>query len=168
MFSAICIQETWLRNNQDTSLFQTPGCNLIHKGKICSEHGGLIIYLKDFIYNYRKLYNQSMGRFFIAIFNQHLDKKVIIGNIYRPPKFNNFNPTIEYFMLELNPISKLSNENSYAILTGDININLLEINMRLKYQAFFDLFVTQSFYPMYNQQDSQRRKVRFLAIFLVN
>ena len=51
-------------------------------------------------------------------------------------------------MLELNHvIDKLSNENSYAIFTGDFNINLLEINTRLKYQAFFDLFVTQSFYP---------------------
>ena len=47
MFSAICIQETWLRHDQDTSLFEIPGYNLIHKGKSCSEHGGLIIYLKE-------------------------------------------------------------------------------------------------------------------------
>ena len=73
-------------------------------------------------------------------------------------------------MLELNPvIDTLSNENSYAIFTGDFNINLLEINTRLKYQAFFDLFVTQSFIQkLYNQQDSQKRKVRFLTIFFVN
>ena len=57
-------------------------------------------------------------------------------------------PTIEDFMLELNLIKdKLSNENSYAIFTYDFNINLLEINTRLKYQASFDLFVTQNFYP---------------------
>ena len=31
--------------------------------------------------------------------------------------------------------------------TGDFNINRLEINTRLEYQAFFDSFVTQSFYP---------------------
>ena len=151
MFSAICIQETWLRHDQDTSLFEIPGYNLIHKGKSCSEHGGLIIYLKEeFTYNYRKLYNQSnlWEGLFIDVFNEHINKKITIGNIYRPPKFNNSNPTIEDFMLELNPvIDKLSNENSYAIFTGDFNINLLEINTRLKYQAFFDLFVTQSFYP---------------------
>ena len=150
MFSAICIQETWLRHDQDTSLFEIPGYNLIHKGKSCSEHGGLIIYLKEeFTYNYRKLYNQSnlWEGLFIDVFNEHINKKITIGNIYRPPKFNNSNPTIEDFMLELNPvIDKLSNENSYAIFTGDFNINLLEINTRLKYQAFLDLFVTQSFY----------------------
>ena len=118
-FSAICIQETWLRHDQDTSLFEIPGYNLIHKGKSCSEHGGLIIYLKEeFTYNYRKLYNQSnlWEGLFNDVFNEHINKKITIGNIYRPPKFNNSNPTIEDFMLELNPvIDKLSNENSYAI-----------------------------------------------------
>ena len=136
MFSAICIQETWLRHDQDTSPFEIPGYNLIHKGKSCSEHGGLIIYLKEeFTYNYRKLYNQSnlWEGLFIDVFNEHINKKITIGNIYRPPKFNNSNPTIEDFMLELNPvIDKLSNENFYAIFTGDFNINLLEINTRLK------------------------------------
>ena len=70
-------------------------------------------------------------------------------------------------MLELNPmIDKLSNKNSYAIFTGDFNINLLEINTKLKYQAFLDLFVTHRFYQkMFNPQDSQKIKVRFLTIF---
>ena len=60
MFRPICLQETWLRSDQDTSLFEIPGYNLIHKGKSYNEHGGLIIYLKeDFTYNYSKLSNQS-------------------------------------------------------------------------------------------------------------
>ena len=78
MFSAICIQETWLRHDQDTSLFEIPGYNLIHKGKSCSEHGGLIIYLKEeFTYNYRKLYNQSnlWEGLFIDVFNERINKK---------------------------------------------------------------------------------------------
>ena len=47
-------------------------------------------------------------------------------------------------------ISKLSKENSQVISTGDFNINLLEINTRIKYQAYFDHFdqvITNSFYP---------------------
>ena len=57
MFSAICIQETLLTNDQDTSLFDILGYNLIHKGKGCNEHGGLIMYLKEeFTYNYNKKY----------------------------------------------------------------------------------------------------------------
>ena len=79
MFSAIWIQESWLRHDQDTSLFEIPGYNLIHKGKSCSEHGGLIIYLKEeFTYNYRKLYNQSnlWEGLFIDIFKEHINKKL--------------------------------------------------------------------------------------------
>ena len=61
---------------------------------------------------------------------------------------NNSNPTIENFIQQINPIkSKLSKENSHAIFTGDFNINLLEMNTRIKYQAFFDQFVTNGFYP---------------------
>ena len=44
-------------------------------------------------------------------------------------------------------ISKLSKENSYTIFTGDFNKNLLEIDSRIKYQAYFDLLVTNGFYP---------------------
>ena len=78
MFSAICILETWLGNDQDISLFEIPGYNLIHKGKSCSEHGGLIIYLnEEFTYNHRKLYNQSnlWEGLFIDVFNKHINKK---------------------------------------------------------------------------------------------
>lgn len=56
IFSTICIQETWLTQNHDTSILNLPGYNLIHQGKICSEHGGLITYLKeDFTYSIRNV-----------------------------------------------------------------------------------------------------------------
>ena len=42
-FSVICLQESWLNEHDDTSPFLIPGCSLIHQGKICSQHGGLII-----------------------------------------------------------------------------------------------------------------------------
>ena len=46
-FSAICIQETWLDNNSDLSLFQIDNYSCIAKGKYCTAHGGLIIYLHN-------------------------------------------------------------------------------------------------------------------------
>ena len=48
-FSAVCLQESWLSDDTDTSLFQLDGYNLSAQGKICSTRGGLIIYLKDTI-----------------------------------------------------------------------------------------------------------------------
>ena len=35
---AICLQETWLSENSDTSLLHIDGFNLIMQGKICSAH----------------------------------------------------------------------------------------------------------------------------------
>ena len=52
-------------------------------------------------------------------------------------------PPPQNFIQQTNPIlSKLSKENSHAIFTGDFNINLLEMNTRIKYRAYFD-----GFYP---------------------
>ena len=36
MFSAICLQESWLKQGQDISLFQIPGYNLINQPKVYS------------------------------------------------------------------------------------------------------------------------------------
>ena len=112
MFSVICIHETWLRNKQETSVFEITRYNLIHKGKNCSEYGGLVIYLKEeFTYNYRKLYNQSnlWEGLFIDDFNKHINKKYDWKHLYAT-KIQQFEPTIEDFIQELNPIiDKLSN-----------------------------------------------------------
>ena len=92
-----------------------------------------------FRHNYRKLYNQSnlWEGLFTDVFNEHINKKITTGNICRPPKVNNSNTAIEDFMLELNPIiDKLLNENSYAIFTGNFNINLLEANPLCRWCKF--------------------------------
>ncbi len=43
-FSAICIQESWLSEDNDMSQIQLEGYNCILQGKSCSSKGGLIIY----------------------------------------------------------------------------------------------------------------------------
>ena len=41
-FSTICLQESWLTDDSDLSQYQLPNYNLIHQGKKCSGHGGLL------------------------------------------------------------------------------------------------------------------------------
>ena len=163
MFSAICIQESWLKQGQYISLFQTPGYNLINKPKVCSEHWGLITYFKrEYTYNERDLYKSSdiWEGLFIDVFHENTSKKITFGNIYRPPKYKNSNPIMENFIQQINPIiSKLSKEHSRAIFTGDFNINLLEMNTRIKYQAYFDQFVTNGFYPKIVQPYRSTKKI---------
>ncbi len=47
MFSAICVQESWLLEGDDTSLVQLDGYECIPQGKVCSTQGGLLIYLHE-------------------------------------------------------------------------------------------------------------------------
>ncbi len=45
-FSAICIQETWLVENEDISQLELEGYECIPQGRSCSPKGGLLIYFK--------------------------------------------------------------------------------------------------------------------------
>ena len=66
---------------------------------------------------------------------------VIQFNIYRPPRCNNNNSTLREFCQELNPvISNISKNNNDVVITGDFNIDLLQINERSEIQKYFDLF----------------------------
>ena len=43
----ICIQESWLSSECSTQLLKLPEYQLISKGKYCSNHGGLLIYVHN-------------------------------------------------------------------------------------------------------------------------
>ena len=150
-FGAICLQETWLESNSDLSLLQIPGYKLIHKGRKCSKHGGLIIYINE-IYSYvlRDLAEEPTGweGLFVDITGPMLNRPFTIGNIYRPPRNNNSTQCIEIFLSEITPIiTKLQNENTYSAIVGDFNINLLQMNEREIYSDFFDLMCSNNFMP---------------------
>ena len=46
-FGLICLQESWLADNFEYSMFNLRNYSIIKQGKLCSEHGGLIIYVHD-------------------------------------------------------------------------------------------------------------------------
>ena len=43
----ICLQETWLSDESNTSLFELPNYSLIAHGKQCCKHAGLITYVHN-------------------------------------------------------------------------------------------------------------------------
>ena len=146
-FSAICLQETWLDPHQDVSIFHIPGYKLISRARSCSAHGVLIIYLKgDYTYKERQSCNDSniWEGLFIDIEFEGLDK-ITLANIYRPPKMITI---LSKFNEEIRPIvTQLSQERSHFIVTGDTNINLLKIYERIKFQEYFDIFITNGLFP---------------------
>ena len=87
-FSAICIQESWMSETEDTSPVDIPGYNCIHKGKTCSNNGGLIIYLlKNFDYEVITDYDNTVAfeKQFIKVSGKFITKPIILGNLYRQP-----------------------------------------------------------------------------------
>ena len=79
----ICVQESWLHSNSNFDIFELRGYNMISKGKHCSEHGHLIIYVHDdFDYELFSVYENSNGwkKLFIKIHDKKRNsKKFAVG-----------------------------------------------------------------------------------------
>ena len=129
--SIICIQESWLSSECCTKMFELPDYQLISKGKYCSNHGGLLMYVhNDYYWEPITIKEGTTGweNLFIKIRNKSPGSKTnIIGNIYRVPKelLSDFHTFQEEFdeALEL-----LRTNRSPIYLCGDFNIDLLKIN----------------------------------------
>ena len=148
-FDVICLQETWLSDDLDITLYQIQGYNLISQGKICSEHGGLAIYVStklNFDVINMNINSQIWEGQFIEISNMETNKLIIIGNVYRPP--NNTNDIYQTFTTEFSAIlENLQNKNCEVIIAGDYNIDLLKINDNPTFGNSFNSPVAQSFFP---------------------
>ena len=101
----------------------------LSQGKIYSSHAGLAIYLSS-IYNYKcldiyKKLNIWEGQF-IEVTSNTINKKIILGNIWRPPRdiIENYQTFIEELYHKLVDLHKLKSE---VMIAGDYNIDLLKI-----------------------------------------
>ena len=145
----VCLQETWLSDQSDTSLLNINGYNLISNGFVCSIHAGLSIYLKDeYKHQHVNLYtkNNVWEGQFIEVSGGPLKRKIIIGNIYRPPKTTADNSN--FFFDELTHILNfLEQSHSEAVIAGDFNIDLLKVNENSTSAKFFDTITAHTFFP---------------------
>ena len=142
-FDAICLQETWIDDNMDTSLLHLPSYNLISKTKTTSLHGGLAIYIKN-CYRYTTVLGEidnfsTWEHQFIEIETDNNNAtKIIIGNIYRLPRETNND--YKMFMDEMSQVLGHFQENARdVILFGDFNIDLLKISQKAKANNFFEI-----------------------------
>ena len=155
---AILIQESWLSDedcNSDTiKLFSIPGYQTIAQGRKCGRKGGLIIYLREhYTYEPRDLYKTSVdweGQFIdiTHINKEKLTPKITLANIYRPPRDNYSNASIDKFIKPITDIILvLCKEKSTIISGGDYNIDLLQLASKNKFQEYFDIFVANGLLP---------------------
>ena len=147
-FSAICLQETWLKNKDDLSNFQFANYTSFGLDATCSKHGGLAIFLHDdfhgeTINNYE---NSTLWEaLFIEISGDILKRNIILGNIYRPPRDRNAD--IKSFVDKIALSITSLNSSLDIIITGDFNIDLLKVHTRKEYSNVLEFFYSQSFIP---------------------
>ena len=85
-FSVICIQESWLTEQDDLCNIHLEDYTCISLGKTSSTKGGLIMYIQS-QYKYKVLQvitNENWEGQFIEVTGGGLIKPVIFCNIYRP------------------------------------------------------------------------------------
>jgi hypothetical protein len=139
VFSALCIQESWLYEGDDVSQIQIEGYDCIPLGKSCSSKGGLIIYLHENFNHDPNLkvklntYKTWEGLIIHVQKGETLAKPINIGNIYRPPKEN-----LEHYYEFINEFSPILQK---------FDIDLLKINDKHVISEYFDMLTSQSFYP---------------------
>ena len=82
---------------------------------------------------------------FIEVSGTSLKKKLIIGNVYRPPI--NLTENHRTFTNDLIPrINSLCRPNGEVVIAGDINIDLLKINAIKNLSNCFDTITVHSFF----------------------
>ena len=146
-FSAICLQECWINETHLINL-DIDGYTCIQQPGNLGRKSGLVIYLNDkYRYDIKCQYNKSLtweGQF-IQIAGDTMNKNIILGNIYRPPRESNDNYS-DFFEELKTMLSNYEHTNSELILTGDTNINLLKVNEKEKCGEFFDILTSFSLY----------------------
>ena len=152
-FQAICLQETWLSDQSDLSLFQIDDYRCFSRGKRCSPHGGLITYIKsqrnasDFDSENDSTLWEGL---YVLVKDIDNDNEITVGNIYRPPYDNNNETNANAFESESNPIiGNISESNRELIVARDFNIILLHVNIRNKehFGNFLDWMLGYSLIP---------------------
>ena len=104
-FSAILLQETMIAdgdcNSENINIFNIPHYNLIAQGRKYGRKVGLFIYLHENYNSTQKdLYNISgdWEGLFIDVTSPLLANKIILGNVYRPPRDNYSDASIDRFL----------------------------------------------------------------------
>ena len=161
IFSAICIQESWVckprgndKENDILKLFELPGYSMTPLYATCSTHGGLITYVREeYTISNLDLYSSSKiweGQF-LKISGGSLDKPLTLCNLYKPPLQNNNNSNIQHFLSEFSPVlNTVVKSNTDVITAGDLNIDLLKVKERSKYSDYLDLHLVNGLLPQVN------------------
>ena len=146
-FDAICINECWLEIFGDDLEIQ--GYHKLFLPRKVGFKGGLVTYIKN-CYSSKSLdlYVESdywEGQF-IEITSDCLTSKLLLANIYVPPRGNNtFNSYKSDFF---NILNQVADNYKHIIVTGDTNADALKFNQNLSFKDYFDNLTSFGLLPV--------------------
>ena len=147
----LCLQETWLSEHSDYKQYNIDGYDLFYQPAVCSSHTGLITYVRSTLQATPLSLRQHVTgniiwESLILEITLNNKKKLIVGNIYRPPREDNNN--LSTFIDEFaDLISSINRYNYPTYLCGDYNINLIKMNERRLYEDFFEVLALHCYLP---------------------
>ena len=147
-FSAITLQETWL--DEDPKIYELKNYESYDQPRTSSQRGGLKTFIRqEFQSKKIDIYKKSefWDGLFVEVKDKTTNKKIIVSNVYKPPKNNNNNENIQNFISEISPILDHLDTNNNIILCGDFNIDLLKINENEVFNIHFDNIINRGFLP---------------------
>ena len=146
-FDAICINECWLEFfGEDLNLLGYSAFPLPRK---VGTKGGLVTYINEnFKVKELDLYEDSLaweGQFF-DISGNGLKSKLLLSNLYVPPRTSNDFTTFETNFLPI--INVLTEKYKNMIITGDINADALQFNSNKQFRDYFDNLTENGLLPV--------------------
>ena len=154
-FDSITLQECWLTEGMDTSIFEIPGYQMYPQYSNIGKKGGLITYVLDkytckLMDTSRFTSSKMWECLSLSISDNILQGNLQINNIYRPGRSNS-NATVRNFLKEYEQLLTDVNPEILNVLnTGDMNIDLLQLAQREVFQEYFDALICHSFRPLVN------------------
>ena len=152
-FQIIALSETWF-SDITIDTYGLIGYSHEYNYRSKKRGGGVSLYIKDDIEYARRtdlsIFDSNFESCFIEIPSSQFTSgvNIIIGVLYRPP-----NTDVDTFNDIMNVLlSKLKNEKQKKIyLSGDYNINLLNIENHISSSEFLEMMFSHSFFPLINR-----------------
>ena len=152
LLTVICLQESWLKENSEFSLYNLANYKLINQFRTeCSDHGGLKTYIHDRfdVSPPIKIPESVSGWEYVCVEvsqSTPYPQKFIIANIYRPPC--EITETFRTFLTEYDLfLNRLSRMKHATYICADFNIDLLKLYTKQHYNMFFDIVISSGFHP---------------------
>ena len=147
----ICLQECWLSDADNVSMFNLENYEMIFLPKSCCAHGDLIIYVYNqfqcIVMSEVKVQSSGWEYLCVKISRSKPKSKIyVLCNIYRKP--NEIVSDLDAFTKELSSLlSKIKSIKHSSYVYGDYNIHLLKVKDNKHYCEYFDEIISHGFFP---------------------